>query len=63
MERLKTEIACMHCNCDLFVVSNTGPHRKLVCANCGKYVKFIPKDQEDALWEEGRLSEDIKTED
>jgi len=35
-----------HCAGTVFSVSQSGPHKKLTCEECGKYIKFISAIEE-----------------
>jgi len=46
---------CFRCNSEKFVITDAGPHRKLSCAGCGKYLKFVNQDQENELTRNGQI--------
>lgn len=40
---------CFRCRSEQFKIEQAGPHRKLSCAKCGKYIKFVNESQEHEL--------------
>lgn len=44
-----TNIICSHCRGEQFTITQAGPHRKLSCAKCKRYIKFITKEEESFL--------------
>jgi len=48
-------IKCEICKSDVFTISDAGPHRKLSCGKCGKYVKFCSKEEEKYLEKNNRI--------
>lgn len=44
MKTIKMEEICKHCNSDTGYMVEAGPHIKLLCANCNRYVKFLGKN-------------------
>ena len=39
--RLAADECCKYCASERGKIIQAGPHRKLICASCGKYLKFI----------------------
>lgn len=50
-----TPIKCFRCGSTLFKIQNSGPHRKVLCAKCLKYIKFVNKAQEKELRDKGQV--------
>jgi transcription elongation factor Elf1 len=48
---------CKFCNAEQFVIKPNGPHRELSCASCGRYLKFVNKDQANYLAQNSKLME------
>lgn len=34
---------CKHCQSEQYKTEMAGPHLKAVCADCGRYIKFLPQ--------------------
>ncbi len=47
---------CFRCGSEIFTITQAGPHIKLSCAKCNKYMKFVNKDQENALRKAGKVA-------
>lgn len=47
------KLDCWHCDeeVDIFV-RMSGPHIKAICAKCGKYVKFLSKEEKKQIEDE-----------
>ena len=43
------DIYCDKCVSEAGKIINSGPHRKLVCGDCGKYVKMLSKSEHELL--------------
>ena len=48
---------CNHCGSIEFEVSAKGPHRKLTCHECKKYIKFVSAMEEIYLTRTGHIKE------
>lgn len=48
---------CFRCDGDTFTVTQAGPHRKLSCAKCGKYIKFVTPDEESKIKANGQMEQ------
>ena len=48
-KRLLSQKTCPTCGSNKFKITNAGPHRKLSCADCRRYLKFVTKDAENLL--------------
>ena len=46
---------CHVCGSEMFNISAAGPHRKLSCAECGRYIKFVNPDQETELRDRNKI--------
>lgn len=46
---------CFTCRSEQFKIEQAGPHRKLSCAKCGRYIKFVNPDQEAGLRKKGQV--------
>jgi len=46
---------CKFCGNGYFLITDSGPHRKLSCAGCKRYLKFVNKDQEKELADNGKI--------
>ena len=46
---------CQYCGGQDFALTRSGPHRKLSCADCGQYLKFVNQDQMEELDDNGKL--------
>lgn len=44
MKTVKMTELCKHCNSDTGYMVAAGPHIKLLCANCNRYIKFLGKN-------------------
>ena len=51
----KQDAKCFRCDGDKFTITDAGPHKKLSCGKCGKYIKFVNKDQETELRKNGKI--------
>lgn len=47
---------CFRCGCEKFTVTQAGPHQKLSCSKCGRYIKFVNPDQEKRLRERRQIA-------
>ena len=43
------DLKCQYCGGTNIVLQDSGPHSKAVCADCGKFVKFVKKTQAAAI--------------
>ena len=43
------DLKCGYCGGTNIVLQEVGPHSKAVCADCGKFVKFVKKTQAAAI--------------
>ena len=50
-------LECARCGSDKFTVKDKGPHRRLDCAHCERYVKFVNAVQENHLRENNQIVE------
>jgi len=46
---------CNHCGAIEFKVEDKGPHRKLTCCECKKYIKFVSAMEEIYLTRTGLI--------
>lgn len=47
------ELECYHCNQEVdVIVRPRGPHLRADCSQCGKYIKFLSKEEKTQLEEE-----------
>ena len=51
----KAQESCSKCGSKKFALVNSGPHRKLTCAGCNEYIKFVNKDEEKLLRKRGQI--------
>ena len=51
----KQPAKCFRCDGDKFTITQAGPHRKLSCAKCGKYIKFVSNDEEKEIIKNGQI--------
>jgi superfamily II DNA or RNA helicase len=47
---------CKKCGSKKFKITQAGPHRKLSCAKCGAYIKFVPAFEETELTQKGMIT-------
>jgi len=45
MNKLIVEKECPHCGWSKAVIEQSGPHYKASCEDCGKFIKFISKEE------------------
>ena len=62
-----SELTCLKCgHTGEPLVTESGPHRKASCPECGEYIKFLPQGGEPSLWfgkYKGKTIAEIRTAD
>jgi len=55
IKQAKSQQKCLKCGHDKFVITDANIHRKLSCASCNSYIKFVNEYEENLLKKKGQI--------